>query len=283
MVNHIAEDVSGTAECDGGDVDVDVAVRAVVYLNGDLFKSSTPPDIPGVQPCPLCDHLCQGGSKHRFPCDDDSECPGGSCGTSTECLGGPNDGDPCTPETSDSAALGDVENAYPTSQDCQNHPLQDVTSDIGGLPLFFKLTTGTDEWNAEDRQDGSRVFCGYCRDVRGVGSLCFEGDTRGSCPAAIPPADGNAVPCDSDADCQADADEYESCVQRYPGGFAEAGSTRISVTGSTDDGCLADGQPHPADLVSIFCYPPTFDATVDAATDLPGPGLVLLQGDMQLE
>jgi hypothetical protein len=46
---------------------------------------------------------------------------------------------------------------------------------------------------------------------------------------------------------------------------------------------LADGQTHAADLVSIFCMPPTFDPVIDGATDLPGPGAVMLQGEVQLQ
>jgi len=157
-----------------------------------------------------------------------------------------------------------------------------VTSYMGGVPVSFNLTTGTDELNAVDRPNGSRVFCGFCRDVTGGGSFCFEGNTYGGCPAAIPPADGNAVPCSSDADCN-DGDQYESCVQREPGGFSYAASTRISVTGAADGQCLADGEPHAADLASIFCMAPTFDAVVDAAICLPGPGAVMLQGEVQLQ
>jgi hypothetical protein len=138
------------------------------------------------------------------------------------------------------------------------------------------------EWNAVDRKNGFRVFCGFCRDVTGAGSLCFKGDKRSGCPAAIPPADGNAMPCTSDADCAAAGDEYESCVQRDPGAFSEAAATRITVTGSTDGECLADQALHDADLVSLFCVPPTFDQTVDAAGDLPGAGAALMQGKAQL-
>jgi hypothetical protein len=196
-------------------------------------------------------------------------------------LGGPNDGDPCTPETSDSTALDDPENSYPTSQDCQNDPLQDITANIGGLPVSLSLTTGDQTLNAVDRTSGARVFCGFCRDVTGAGSLCFEGDTTPGCPVAIPAADGNAVPCNDDVDC-ADTDEYESCVQRNPGAFSEAAATRIAVRGSTDLQCLGDGAAHLSEQVGIFCIPPTFDATVDAAGDLPGPGVTLLVGDVQL-
>jgi hypothetical protein len=34
--------------------------------------------------------------------------------------------------------------------------------------------------------------------------------------------------------------------------------------------------------VSVFCIPPTFDATVDNAGDLPGPGAVALEGEAQV-
>jgi hypothetical protein len=223
-----------------------------------------------------------GGTKADFPCDDDTDCPGSTCNTSFECLGGPNDGNACTPQTSDSTALGDLQDSYPTSHDCGNDPLASITDNIGGLPIGFALTTGTSERNAVDRPNGSRVFCGFCRDVAGAGSFCFEGDTGGSCPIAIPAADGNAVACTSDGDCTADADEYESCVQRDPGAFSEAAATRITITGATDGGCLGDGAQHETELVGIFCVPPTFDPTVDAAGDLPGPGAALLAGDAQL-
>jgi hypothetical protein len=283
-VNVVDINSSGTVECDGGDTDMTTPLRSVVYLNGDLFKGSTPPDIPGVQPCPLCDRLCVGGTKAEFPCDADGDCPGSTCDTQTRCLGGPDDGAACTPETSDSAALGDPENSFPTSHDCGNDPEQNMTRNFGGLPFNFHLISGTQILDAVDRPNMARVFCGYCRDVEGAGSGCFEGDTAPGCPSPGGGESKNGVanPCNSDTDC-ADGDEYESCVQRNPGAFSEAASTRISVTGSTDGGCLADGQPHAADLVSIFCMPPTFNATVDAATDLPGPGANMLQGEVQLQ
>jgi len=262
-VNVVGEDAGGTLACDGGDLDADLPLRSVIYLNGDLFKASTPPDIPGVQPCPLC----QGGDPDVL--------------LSGTCLGGTNNGGACTPETSDSAALGDIQNAYPTSHDCPNDPLKDITTNIGGLPIELALTTGSQTLNAEDRPNGRRNFCGFCRDVTGGGSLCFEGSLVGGCPASIPAATGNAVPCNSDADC-ADADTYESCVQRNPGAFSEAAATRIEVNGSTDDACMDDAAAHAQTQVSIFCIPPTFDSTVDAAGDLPGPGATLLRGDGQV-
>jgi len=138
------------------------------------------------------------------------------------------------------------------------------------------------EMNAVNRTNQTRVFCGFCRDMVAGASLCFKGDTRPTCPPAIPPADGNAVPCTSDADCLAAGDSYESCIQRDPGAFSYAAASRITVTGETDGECMQDGLPHPSTLVSIFCVPPTFDQTVDGVGDLPGPGAALLVGEGQL-
>jgi hypothetical protein len=180
--------------------------------------------------------------------------------------------------------LGDTEGAYPTSHDCPPEPSTVITANIGGLPVAFALTSGAITVNGQDLgtgTGGSRVFAGFCRDNFGGGSLCFEGNTSGGCPPANPPANGNAVRCNTNADC-ADGDEYESCAQRTSGAFSEAASTRIEITGATDGGCLGDGQTHSADLVSVFPIPPTFDATVDAAGDLPGPGAAMLSGDAQL-
>jgi hypothetical protein len=281
-VNDLDFDASGTTQCDGGDTSISAPLRSNVYLTGDLFTMATPPNIPGVQPCPLCDTFC---SINELPCDADSDCPVlQTCDVVPRCLGGPNDGIACTPATSDSLALGDTQNAFPTSHDCPPEPTLSITSSIGGLPIAFALTSGTIVRNAEDLGPGSgglRVFAGFCRDSFGAGTLCFEGDTGGSCPAAIPVAVGNAVPCDSDGDC-ADGDEYESCEQRSSGAFSQVSATQINVFGAPDGLCLGDGELHDGTLVSVFDIPPTFDAVVDNAVDLPGPGAAMLQGEAQL-
>ena len=157
---------------------------------------------------------------------------------------------------------------------------REATKGIGGLPIAFSLTSGTIQRNAEDLglgAGGNRVFSGFCRDSFVEGSGCFEGDTNIACPVA---GDLNGVPCSSDADCSA---PYESCAQRTAGGFSRAASTQINLFGQTDGGCLGDGATHTADLVSVFDIPPTFDAVVDAAGDLPGPGAAMIRGEAQLE
>jgi hypothetical protein len=186
----------------------------------------------------------------------------------------------CTPGTSDSAALGDTQNAFPTSHDCPPSPMLNITAGIGGLPIDLEFTTGTQVKRAQDLNLGSggnRVFCGFCRDSFGAGTFCFEGDSNVACPT---PGDGNGVPCASDAECDGHG-EYESCSQRTAGAFSRSASTVFSMTGSPAE-CLADGQKKTATAVGGFCIPPTFDATIDAAGDLPGPGAVTLEVDAQL-
>ncbi len=275
-VNDVAQDASGTTQCEGGDTDVSVPLRINLFLNGDLFSMLNPPNIPGIQPCPLCDTFC---SVSEMPCNADSDCPlTQTCDVSPRCLGGPHDSDPCTPATSDSTALGDSQNAYPTSHDCPPEPSFLVTE----LQMSFALTSGTIVENARDLGTGvgaERVFSGFCRDNFVEGTLCFEGDTEGACTG--PPGNGVGVPCDTDADCAA---PYESCAQRHRGAFgpSQEAATQITVFGEPDGQCLGDGATHAATLVSVFDIPPTFNSFVDANWDLPGPGAVMLQGAAQL-
>jgi hypothetical protein len=138
-------------------------------------------------------------------------------------------------------------------------------------------------------------FCGWCRDVNAEASFCFEGneDPSGAlgCPdssllgfACYPASDtdvsdcGQAIPCNSDADCRA---PYESCQQRSAGASDEPNAEEYSQSG-TVAGDLTDRLPHDATLVSLHCVPPTFNAITDASADFPGPGSVSLPGDAQL-
>jgi hypothetical protein len=264
----VQTDAAGTATCNG-DVDLDLPLRTNVFLNGDLFQVGNPPDIPGVQPCPLCVRQCTGGSNDQFPCAGDGDCVGGVCAASTNCMGGPNDGLSCTPGSAD---LGD---SYRTSHDCPSDPVFDITGTGGGIPMDLSLTTGQVTENAADLNvdaGGRRVFCGFCRDSDGTG--CFEGTV--GCPAPIP-AGAGYVTCGSDADC-ADADTYESCAQRNPGAFDRAAATQMTLTGRPAPPSLGGDSR----LVTSFCIPPTDDVTVNGAADFPGPGAVMLLGEVQL-
>jgi hypothetical protein len=70
---------------------------------------------------------------------------------------------------------------------------------------------------------------------------------------------------------------FESCEQKNNGAFGPAGGNNRTIT-AIGNGMSIIGGPSAATLVSIFSIRPTFDATVDAAGDLPGPGAVALPG-----
>ena len=187
-------------------------------------------------------------------------CTGGSPGvpSSGTCQGGTNNGMACTPQSSD---LG---GPFPTSHDCP--PL--VSASIGTLPIGFKLTSGTVSYTAGASGTQARVFCGYCRDAdltlafQNPPVKCFENRT--------------AVGVCSDP-------TYEACEQQTQGAFGPNGNAArtINAVGSPA-GDLTDSGPHASTLVSVFCIPPTFNATIDAAANLPGPGAVALPGSSEL-
>jgi len=146
---------------------------------------------------------------------------------------------------------------------------------IGNLPIPFALTTGISHKAAVASGTQQRVFCGFCRDAANTG--CFEGDPTAVADGCPAPA-GSLHPCTSDADCAA---PYASCEQRNQGAFhVGAGASMFEV--GTPAGSLIDRAPHASTLVSVFCIPPTFNAAVDAAADLPGPGAVSLVGQAQV-
>jgi hypothetical protein len=282
--------VSGTVECDGGASDLTLPLRSNVFLTGDILSSVTGPvNVPGIQPCALCSPQCVGGANPNQPCQDNGDCDSNNCDDTPNCIGGINHGAICTPGSSAVSA------AFPTSHDCNVSPSTVITGSIGGLPIAFALTSGTFTRQGVDQPASKRNFCGFCRDVNIEGSGCFDGnpDPGGvkNCPdsVAIPnclpqsgttSGCGNAIPCTDDTGCTA---PYESCTQRSPGAFSNGATTVIRVFGQTDGGCLGDGLTHTAKLVSAFCIPPTFDATVDSAGDIPGPGAAMLQGEAQLQ
>ena len=73
----------------------------------------------------------------------------------------------------------------------------------------------------------------------------------------------------------------ESCEQNAQGAFGPNGGANRTITTIGNATSILSG-PASATLVSIFAIPPTFNATVDAAGDLPGPGAVSLVGTATL-
>jgi hypothetical protein len=273
VVNVVATNAAGTANCNTGSTHLNLPLTSQLYLDGDLF-----PNAPGIQVCPVCNKTCSAGTNLNGPCNVDADCPGGgagSCGGSNKCHGGPNDGNACAP-----ADTG-INQGFPTSHDC---PPPAVNS-IGGLPIAFDLVTGTKTATAVNNTASAQnqIFCGYCRDVNNLGSGCFAGDQTAGCPTPLQPS---PIQCENlgtgglNAACPA---TYPDCEERSGGAFGPAGggAHTITETGSPA-GNMTDGASHASTLASIFCIQPTFNATVDAAGDLPGPGAVTLQGKAQL-
>ena len=174
------------------------------------------------------------------------------------CVGGANNGMSCIPATT---ALN---NSYPTSQDCP--PVGSLLAATLSLPRT--LTTSTVSWTATPatNDDGTqvnqqRVFCGYCRDTDGT--AIFQS------PAQQCWENGMAV----NAAC---AGVYETCEQRVNGAFGPNGGANRTITAL---GTPAGGICNPANarLASIFCVPPTFNATIDAGYDLPAPAASVVE------
>jgi hypothetical protein len=243
VINRASADLEGTATCDTGATNVDLPLSSVLYLTGD---TATDPmaTITGVQPCPLC----SGGT----------------------CIGGPNDGMGCEPGTTDLG--GDP--AYPTSHDCP--PAE--TFNIGTLPVAFALSTGTVSWTGTPAANDtgstssvqSRVFSGFCRDVDGSGAFA------GTDPASAQHCWENGMAVGA-----ACSGEFESCEQRNNGAFGPAGGANRTITAIGSASSILGG-PAAGTLVSVFSIRPTFNDTVDAAGDLPGPGAVALPGTATL-
>jgi hypothetical protein len=268
VLNVVATNASGTANCNTGTSHLNLPLSSVLYLDGDLF-----PAAPGIQVCPVCNKTCNAGTNLNGPCNSDADCPSGaagSCAGTNKCHGGANDGLACTPADS---LLGTT-NSFPTSQDCP----PPAVNNIGALPIAFDLVTGTKTLTAQNLLNGqANIFCGYCRDVNNLGTGCFAGDPNPACPTPNP---ASPIACTASAQCPA---EYPDCQQRNSGAFGPAGGGAHTITETgAPAGSLTDGAAHASTLASTFCIQPTFNATVDAAGDLPGPGAVTLSGSAQL-
>jgi hypothetical protein len=240
--------VSGSVDCSTGATNLDLPLSVSVFLSGDSLGG-----VPGIQPCPLC-----------------------SAGS---CIGGPNNGMACT------AGTTAINASYPTSHDCPPEP----SDSIGSLPIAYALSSGTVTWTGtpatndtgSTASNQNRVFSGFCRDVALPGGTgCFKGDPSNlSCPST-PGAqkcweNGMAV----GAACGV-SDTFESCEQRTQGAFGpNGGGTRTIIANGSATSIL--GGPTGATLVSVFSIPPSFDATIDGAYDLPGPGVLAAPGTLE--
>jgi hypothetical protein len=245
VLNAVDGPPSGSVVCNTGATSLTLPLSSVLFLTGD---TATDPGstITGIQPCPVCR------------------------GTTPTCIGGPNNGLACTPGTS---TLGG-NTAYPTSHDCPPDPM----FNIGTLPINFALSSGTISWTGTvaTNDTGSSVgvqgrdFTGFCRDTDGTGA--FEGTSAATAHQCW--ENGMAL----NAAC---AGTFETCEQRSNGAFGPNGGNNKTITAIGTSASILSGSGS-AKLVSVFTIPPTFNATVDSAGDLPGPGAVSLVGTASL-
>jgi hypothetical protein len=232
--------------CDTGATTLDLPLNSVIFLSGDVTTEN------GLQPCPVC------------------RGPSGS----EVCSGGPNHGVGCTPGTNIGPSTGDL--GYPTSHDCP----PTASLNIGTLPVAFSLSSGIVTWSgttatndaSTTAADQPRIFAGYCRDrVLPGASGAFQN------PAKQCWQNGMAV----GTACGTGGSTFESCQQRTEGAFGPNGGANRTITVIGNAMSILSG-PSQATLVSVFAIAPTFDPTVDAAGDLPGPGAVSLVGTASL-
>jgi len=249
VINTVAVPASGTLDCALGTAQVDLPLNSEIFLVGDSL-----PLTPGIQTCPLC--------------------TGGSVGVTNSgtCQGGADNGMVCTPANTTQGLP-----QYPTSHDCR----PTLSLSIGTIPIGFALTSGTMSWNATgapNPNSGSqnRVFCGYCRDSL---TLSFDADGNAGNGNGFQQCWQNGVAVGAACPSTPNA----TCQQRDPGAFGPNGSAVKTITAvGAAAGSITDGLGHNQRLVSVFCIPPTFNATIDAAANLPGPGAVGFAGTIDL-
>src|SRR5438445_2516696 len=174
VINSVTANATGTANCSSGASSLNLPLNSEIFLDGDLL-----PARPGIQVCPVClGNACVGGSNNGAACTLATDCPGGSCVTATVChtlTTDASNGKPCTPADSP------INAGFPTSQDCP----PPASLDIGGLPIAFALTTGSQTSTGQLTSDQANVHCGYCRDggTGPTGTSRFEGNNAtAGCP-----------------------------------------------------------------------------------------------------
>jgi hypothetical protein len=277
VINTIAEPASGNGNCATGATSLSLPLDSEVFLTGDSV-----PWVAGIQPCPICSKKCVGGDNDTQPCTGDGDCPGGTCSGSAECFGGVSTGGACTPQTSvvstcaggvspGKPCTSDVDcpfsictQVFPTTHDCMPAP----GTSVGSIRIPFSLTAGT----ASDTSDASGTFCGYCWDFD-----VSNGDGgAGTCSLDPSHTCLNTLQCSNlgKGKCQGPVfrarrmrTARRSRTRARPAARRTLGLPEGGGEDHRGDG-FAGRKPdrrrlHAAHLISVFCIPPTFDATVD--------------------
>src|SRR2546425_1027169 len=75
VINVVANNASGTADCRSGASSLSLPLTSQLYLAGDLE-----PNAAGIQVCPVCTFTCSAGTNSKRPCTADADCPRGGGG-----------------------------------------------------------------------------------------------------------------------------------------------------------------------------------------------------------
>jgi len=254
VINSVTTNAAGSGNCSGSLSNLSLPLNSEIYLTGDGMPKRCNA-ASGTNQGRQC--LNNGNCTPGVCVSDPAIQPCPICNTTTNlCNGGADDGLPCVAET------GNLGAAFPTSHDCRPNP-----PSLGGLAIGFNLTTGTQtkgsaNLGAQPGQQAVFTGCGGCATTTGA----FEGP-----PTHL---------CSANSDCTNGS--FTVCRQLNNGAFSNPIATSISATGSAS-ACLADGAPHAATLVSLFCTPHTGTILVDSSANLPGPGGVALVGVSQAQ
>ncbi len=232
---------------------------------------------------------CDLGVNDGDACDEDTDCPGGTCSENpTHCLGDVAfDRFPCA--TNGDCGTGTCEDACPTGR-CV--PLC-LTADNAFFPPGF----GGD--SADDPEEG---LCAagppfpHCSGAADSFRICFEQDVDAGCLATcsisgnpcspvVPCPNGEgecAGPCQNANLCEAGVDEVLGNDDDFPGAgvcIRDARNCFAQPIGSEGGDTLnGNGDPTNVRAVSTFCIPPTTNSAINAVTGLGGPGRLRQNG-----
>ena len=318
VVNRFSQDISGTANVDTGDGQLNVSLRSIVYT-GDLLW----------MPCPACGGTCTAGKPGTQTCGQDIDCDtsvgagDGVCGNldptpndglrGGTCHLGENAGQSCDVRSLHTTFPAPQGGGY--SLDC----FPASGKNVSGLGLSIKLnqTTGPVSLPAnvicgfppflvENCHCGlctgnTSIACASNADCGGAGSCerrvdgdpranqCDNGDAcqdagggEGVCPAG--PADKSC-----DAVLRANGEGFISCNNNADCLGSNIGIEAGNCTISKPRECFLDpitatgvADPETPVGAATFCIPTTSNGAINSVAGLPGPGRVVNQAASRL-
>jgi hypothetical protein len=249
ILNGIGTDVTGTVDVVTAAHSVTINLSSSVFLTGINFDDEATPEL---ETCPRC--VDGGGSPVT-----------NGAGT---CNAGRSAGLSCESTNSNGLTI-----------DC----LPADSMFIGHLLINLDpLTTGTATMAASD---GNFCNFGSCSGGVAAGKPCDNDEDcpQSTCQPRCQGGSADRTPCTTHDDCQQGA-VAGVCGQATAGAFR--GGTlvrRIIETGIAPPAPLAVGDRKAAKLGTVFCVPKTGDLSIDAVSNLPGPGATSLDLTISLD